>query len=103
MIGAGWKPLADLGVQACNLYGLKILQIKEKFGALRIYTSGNFEDPTYKSLTHILDELEWLSTRTCENCGNPGEKVKVNNGYWIKTLCPSCPEVDFSKAVSYNY
>lgn len=61
---------------------LRVLQIKEKFGGLRIYVS----QETPESLALIKD-AEQRASKTCEYCGKPGELV--NNG-WAKTLCPTC-------------
>ena len=63
-----------------------VSQIKEKFGALRIYVGAldaDIADKVYK----IIDDAEVESERTCEWCGSPG---KARGGGWIKTLCDNC-------------
>jgi len=56
-----------------------ILQIKEKFGGLRIYTNGvNIEYDSY------VEFAEAMSYQTCEVCGAPG---KIRHSGWHKTLC----------------
>jgi len=60
--------------------GIKIKQIKEKFGRLRIYSSRN-DDYTFG----VAEMAEYLSELTCETCGERGE-LRTNRR-WVKTLC----------------
>ena len=66
------------------------LQVKEKFGGLRIYLSS--VDPYFDGLVAM---AETLSTRTCEVCGNVGESCTVNG--WRQTLCEEhrLPELEY--------
>lgn len=57
----------------------QVMQVKEKFGALRVYISSS--DP---GLHAVCDAIGYLSYRTCEECGAPG---KIRSGGWIRTLC----------------
>ena len=62
----------------------KAFQVKEKFGGLRFYmTCGSRE------IFDLTDEAEALSYKTCEECGEPGEK---RDSGWIHTLCNNCHE-----------
>lgn len=83
----------------------KFRQIKEKFGALRIYYDivNNFqsvdiaqfnqdfistERTRYNGwISGIVDFAEALSSKTCENDGSCG--TLYSKGWW-KTLCPDC-------------
>ena len=56
-----------------------IVQIKEKFGALRFYCDG-----TDKYIDGLIDMAETMSTQICEKCGNVGH---VRKGGWLVTLC----------------
>jgi len=58
------------------------LQIKEKFGGLRMYL-GN-DTPFIRG---VISMTELTSMSTCEYCGNKG---KCSGKGWIKTLCDSC-------------
>ena len=58
---------------------IKVVQIKEKFGMLRVYT-----DPYDVYTQGIIDMAETVSKHTCERCGKPGELWSVG---WSKTLC----------------
>lgn len=58
-------------------------QIKEKFGALRVYC--DYEDLSslrYAQLTSIISLTERLSEVTCYVCGNKGVTIE-KRGYWI--------------------
>ena len=89
-IGRGWFPLVEPiidRVQDLNENGsdVNILQIKEKWGALRIYLLSALEE-----LLKLASEAEEKSTRICEECGAPATQAEVNG--WIYTRCPYCLE-----------
>lgn len=81
-VGKGWYNLVKEAYDACSRYNVTILQVKEKFGGLRIYISGG-----NTTTDEIIDLVERISLKTCENCGNPG---KPRGGGWIRTLCDNC-------------
>lgn len=56
-----------------------ILQIKEKYGTLRIYSS--YEDERVRA---IFSMAERMSQVTCEICGNAGTTYRIG---WHRTLC----------------
>lgn len=61
----------------------KIVQIKEKFGSLLIYT--NF---FHEEVDKIIKEAEKESQTVCEFCGIKNEFVKnVSRNAWFKTVC----------------
>ena len=84
-VGDGWYPIVaklvreikevdeELGVQS------RVVQIKEKFGALRFYL-----DKPQSAHCEMIARAENESTRTCEDCGAPG---KMYNDGWVLTLC----------------
>jgi hypothetical protein len=61
------------------------LQVKEKFGLLRVYIAGNEE------AWNVVAEYEDKSAFICEMCGTT-ENVTTNGKGWIKTYCDSCRE-----------
>jgi len=63
-------------------YPIRILQIKEKFGTLRVYMGGGTDE-----IFNLLDKAERKSSNTCEVCGKPG---KLMGCAWVKTLCNDC-------------
>lgn len=68
-----------------NNHSIKILQIKEKYGSLRVYTNGN---------DNIIDGMIWfaehLSYKICELCGSTDEVTQTEG--WITSLCRKCKE-----------
>jgi hypothetical protein len=54
-------------------------QIKEKYGTLRFYLSGNTPETDA-----IIDKAERRSSVTCEQCGKPG---KMRGRGWLYTAC----------------
>ena len=90
----GWYPLiisCDEELSAvCPDY--KIMQIKEKFGALRyyIYAPEECDDDRVK-MNNIITSYEKLSAKTCEVTGGPGVLMgKTSSPFtWVKTLDPS--------------
>lgn len=91
----GWYDLVDSTLSALNKFdGLKIHQIKEKFGLLRIYTS--YYNP---EIHEILSEAEKASAKICEVCGHTEEVKTSKNGY-LRTLCPVCMTDHITKGKS---
>lgn len=60
-------------------------QVKEKFGALRIYFDGGDD-----YVKHIVMFTESVSTSICENCGIHNEHVGRTKKGWIQSLCVGC-------------
>lgn len=85
-IGDGWVPLVDKLLTQLQESGWegKVEQVKEKFGALRIYVSGATGEQ-YNLICDTEDE----SLKICESCGSR-EGVTTEGRFWIKTLCPEC-------------
>ena len=62
----------------------RIVQIKEKYGMLRVYDNG------YKAGSKIQDiiaKYEDMSARTCIICGKPATKITTG---WISPFCDEC-------------
>jgi ribosomal protein S14 len=87
--GDGWfKLLHDACKKIAKLDKDKtfyFLQIKEKFGGLRLYYSGGNE-----KIGKIIDDAEKKSYKTCEHCGT--KRNVTTEGSWILTLCKTCRE-----------
>ena len=88
-VGLGWLPLIEvLDRQLRRLDpDYRIEQVKEKFGGLRYYITTSEGCTNTDSMYAIIDTIELLSFRICEDCGRPGEER--GNG-WIRTLCDEC-------------
>ena len=83
--GEGWKGIVTGLCERLEALGrprLKIVQIKEKFGGLRIYVEGG-----NKATFALVQEAEAASSAVCERCGAPGTKTSDGR---LLTLCPAC-------------
>ena len=94
-VGSGWnhilvnafKKIAEVyDKSGADFSEFSVVQIKEKFGELHIYT-GALDAAVADQVYKIIDEAETESCKTCEWCGKPG---KARGGGWIKTLCDDC-------------
>jgi len=61
---------------------VEFFQIKEKFGGLRVYTSGADE-----VVNNLIIFAENMANVTCEQCGNPG---KIRYTGWNTCRCDEC-------------
>lgn len=83
-VGEGWYPLIYEMMRLMNQRLDKqneiiFLQIKEKFGALRVYHSAD-------GIHRLVSDLaERRSSRVCEICGEIGQPFSPKG--WVKTLC----------------
>jgi hypothetical protein len=68
------------------LYDFRFVQIKEKYGSLRLYNNG-----CSRECWNILDKYESLSLKTCIECGST-EGVELTDDGWILPLCTTCME-----------
>lgn len=90
--GPGWLPLIyelfgfleDL--QRTSGKAVRVSQVKEKFGSLRVYMGC---DNALSDDVDLLETLfESLSVRVCDVCGSPGRIEKTKGGY----VCTRCPD-----------
>jgi len=81
-VGAGWEPLIHevFDVLESIKGQVKIIQVKEKWGGLRIYT-----DYINEKVDIAIRNAERKSFTMCEVCGKEG-KLRNCNG-WYRTLC----------------
>jgi hypothetical protein len=83
---------------------IKLLQVKSKYATLRVYTSVYDDEPpseeiqkklqenayertlksVYSRYDFAVDYAEYLSSKTCEVCGEEGKLVGSG---WLQTLC----------------
>lgn len=62
--------------------GFEIIQVKEKFGTLRVYTNWSTS-----KIEDAIIRAEEESSVTCEICG---EKGTLRTDGWLSTMCDSC-------------
>ena len=82
-VGNGWSGLVNRVFDKLeSIKGtIKIIQVKEKYAGLRIYT-----DYSNSELDEVIRQAERESFKICETCGNPG-KVRGKGYYYT-----SCDE-----------
>lgn len=73
-----WLKAGRHEYRSVSIPPLKIDQIKEKFGGLRIYTTGGD-----KYAQGQIEFATWLADKTCMFTGQPGKRY--NKGSWIVT------------------
>lgn len=80
-VGTGWMPLVNRVFDALIDYGhpVKIIQVKEKFGGLRVYT-----DHFHEEIETVIIQVGNESFSICEECGAVG---KLRGTTWYRTLC----------------
>lgn len=80
-VGKGWESLIHEVFNYIQEHRVhtKIIQVKEKWGGLRIYT-----DVIHDGLDEKIREVEKRSFKICETCGKPGV---LRGGGWYRTLC----------------
>lgn len=92
--GDGWFDILNemmKSIDALHPKGFSFLQIKEKFGTLRVYwgiDSNENEEDLYTRIDEIITRTEQLSEAVCEDCGGKG-RLRTING-WSVTLCDPC-------------
>lgn len=69
-----------------------VLQVKEKFGALRFYwvPADGFPAETYKAISDAIDKCEVDTARICFLCGKPAKYLST--GGWVAPYCPECAQ-----------
>lgn len=84
----GWQKLVRSTLEKLVEYAkahpevkIKVAQVKEKYGGLRIYV--DFDNRT-DEVNEILYQAERASYKICDDCGEPGA---LRHGNWIRTLC----------------
>jgi hypothetical protein len=94
-IGKGWWPFVRPVLAELDRRGFKVVQIKEKFGYLRLYVDAPPDtSATVKGTIHaMIVAAESISSRTCEECGAEGQHRLVHNCWW-KTWCQECFDKD---------
>ena len=83
----GWHKILDwLDTQLSK--NCAVLQVKEKFGTLRVYVSTNDEQDF-----EAADEAERRSMDTCELCGASPAETYRDRG-WVITRCAECRDAN---------
>jgi hypothetical protein len=92
-IATGWRiafgellleDLRETLVKTDYLDSFRFLQIKEKYGSLRLYTNGAPEE-----VYDVLQKYEFISECICIKCGSPHACIVDDYG-WYLPLCEEC-------------
>lgn len=95
-VGDGWYDILQNCLEQVYTFPIhseiRIVQIKEKFGCLRIYweiknSNIDYNDIVITELDVLFKYAENMSQYTCENCGKPGELRSLS---WLRVLCDTC-------------
>lgn len=89
---AGWRGIVErLCEKLAERPNLRVSQVKEKFGGLRVYLHAAHDlpegEPTDWANEFVRDAEKEAST-TCEQCGATGAKLRGRG--WVSTLCDGC-------------
>lgn len=82
-VGPGWRSLVEAAYNKKDTIStpIIIIQVKEKWGGLRIYSA-----PMNNEFDLVITDLEKQSYTICEKCGAAGSLRKNISGWYI-TLC----------------
>lgn len=81
-----WDELKQILVDANYLEEFRFVDIKEKFGVLRLGYSG-LEDKYMKRFGRWESKYEEMSTYSCIDCGEEVDYMRLN---WISYYCRDC-------------
>jgi hypothetical protein len=90
-VGDGWAELVCRTVERIadasrrTTAAVRIVQLKEKYGTLRLYTNLIREPKAQAAVDEVIALAEARSTCTCEECGDEG--VLYERGDVLATLC----------------
>lgn len=85
----GWYDLIKQACESIKHTSAKFVQVKEKFGGLRIYFEIDSNDPNSDMVRMVLTQVEEDSFEICEVCGKPGHRRPRQ---YVQTLCEECNE-----------
>jgi hypothetical protein len=85
-VGDGWEMLVEnllIGLRDLG-YAKPIIQIKEKFGGLRVYHSLKGWTESMDKRLRLAEAMAWT---TCETCGDPGQLYATTDSGWRYVAC----------------
>ena len=90
--GAGWNWLVEQVFEYIEAQDVEttVVQVKEKFGGLRIYTAGVQADGD-RAADRVFNAIQFaghLSRGICEMCGQTG--ATFHDEGWLQTRCDNC-------------
>lgn len=99
----GWADLWHMCIKELNPIihrlglenSLYFVQIKEKFGELRVYTNMCVDE-----VENVIDKYTAISSHVCQWCGRPDSPIST--GYWIECRCKVCDDKVQKKHGAYK-
>lgn len=84
----GWAAIIHELHVKLKKFDVDIIQIKEKWGVLRVIFHFEGNDQDRERIREIIQEAEDKSSVTCELCGKKAELRKLDG--WLRTNCDDC-------------
>ena len=81
-----WDELKAILEKADYVDKFRFVQIKEKYGALRLYYEG-VPEKIYDEIEEWEAKYDRLSEKTCIHCGKPVKYMSIG---WISPWCEDC-------------
>ena len=81
-----WDELKAILEKADFVNDFRFMQIKEKWGTLRLY-SGGVPDSIFEEICDWESKYDKLSSEVCINCGKPATRMTLG---WINFVCEDC-------------
>ena len=93
-----WDELKAILEKADYVDKFRFVQIKEKYGALRLYYNGVPEE-IYDELEAWVFKYEKLSEEACIRCGKPAKYMSIG---WISPWCEDCAKEITGAVIDIN-
>lgn len=91
-VPTGWVALLEATMEQLDIVapGWLVVQVKQKFGGLRLYVELPEDlETSSRALAHsLVSDAERESCSACDVCGEPGTLTQVRKNYW-QTRCES--------------
>ena len=102
-VNAGWTDLLRELFEKLFALGWngRVLQIKEKFGGLRVHLDHNQDDQPTAQIWDLIKEYEKRSLTICESCGGFPANLHRHGG-WLKTQCDQCFQIQQQEIKEVN-
>ena len=83
-----WEDLKEILTRNCCVDGFRFVQIKEKFGELRLYCDcSDCSDEAFQEIVDWEERYLELSRNYCIHCGKPAKYMSLG---WISPWCEDC-------------
>lgn len=82
----GWRSITKPLQQFIEQNGATVLQIKEKFGGLRVYVNcKDVDEDAQNMISGAIRFAEFVTSTMCVRCGKAGKSMNKNG--WMTVLC----------------